>query len=1036
MLGYCLYLHHDSPRLVKVYKLLKQTNTIWVSIILLIASEGIVLGQEVALKSKYSYSTPALEAAQALYSARKYAEALSAFEKIINEAERQQNYEEQVYAMEKKALALRKLNRYEEAIETMDESIELATSKLPKGHFLVAKAYHRRGTMDHSLGNYYNARSYFDTALVYYDAASKYDSSIYKSMVEYKFYAYQYSEGSQDTLLRYLKRLVALERIQSNGNPDPNLMLRYLQSYPTIYIQKGDFEQALAYAIEGYQYAMENSKRVSNRFLAESQFYLAQVLYHKRDFHKAIKLGLELMQIVEKTPRAQMPEYYSFNNLLGISYMAIGDYEQAILYLEKAAEVIDDKGDLVKSRSGSKFFALVLINTGLCYNFLGDREKAEDLLSQSLARMKKLVSLPNPALHRNYERLGDFFASHLDWDSALTSYDSAMRNGLVQYQGSVLSFPSNVRNASYSYSDLRVLMKKAGVLKEASDSMDNPVELLLASKEYVEKTHDLLSINREAFLDSEGKLFLSENFKRLYEIGVDVSFSLYKLTNDKEYFEAAMNFSRQSKAILFLEQSQEFDLVNSDLLSSEIKERFFKVRSEVESLQKAFYSLIDVSVKSDSVIRLNQELADVRLSRDKLKDSIQGILESYGEGLSNVKRMLKDAETINPSSDQAFIEFFYGERNIYVMSKTDNKVSFQKIFRDQELDKALDIVINMVSKPPNTEYINDEFKEFKDNSSLLYSRLLEKTFFTLGNNFKHLIIIPDEVLARLPFEVLVKNSKKASTGFHDLDYLVKSHSIQYELSSELIGNEKRNGELGEGLLGIGFKQSGKLNSKYDYATLPGTEREIKYLKASFSGTYLIGEKATKSQFLAAAKEFDILHLAVHGKADNVNRYESSLIFNGEGDNVLNTNDLYLAGLQARLAVLSACESGVGVVNKGEGVFSIARGFALVGVPSIVMSLWKVNDNTTSRLMTGMYTEFIEGGSNINESLRNAKLSYLNEGDEYSGHPYYWAAFLQLGDNTKYVSESNSNLSRWLYSALLVIIFCAFLTVLIKRKRAV
>lgn len=302
------------------------------------------LGQDFTLKPKYEYSTPELRAAQRLYSTQKYAEALAAFEAIIQKAETSQNYEEVVYAMEKKALALRRLERFDQVIETMDQAISLAIEKLPKDHFLIAKMYYTRGTTDHILRNYYKARSYQDTALTLYNRASSYDSSIYYRIVNYKYNGYRYSEGSPDTLRKYLDKLIELEN-WGDSNPSPNTILNLLQGYPRLFLQTGDFEQALSYAIEAYQYAIKNRNRTSNRYFTEAQYDLARVLYFKEEFKKALEVGLEAMPLVESTPREQMPEYYAFNNLLGVIYSSLGEYQNALPYFQKAFEIPLDQGN-------------------------------------------------------------------------------------------------------------------------------------------------------------------------------------------------------------------------------------------------------------------------------------------------------------------------------------------------------------------------------------------------------------------------------------------------------------------------------------------------------------------------------------------------------------------------------------------------------------------------------------------------------------------------------------------------------------------
>lgn len=992
--------------------------------------------QERTIKSKYSFSTPELDAAQKLYSGRKYEEALEAFQAIMDKAQASSNWEELIYTMEKKALALRRLERYDDAIQTMDAAINIALEELPKGHFLVSKMYYTRGTTDHTLRDYYNARSYLDTALVFYFNSFTYDSSAYYRMVEYKYYAYRYSEGNSDTLIYYLNELKKLQEIRQKKTPKPDVVLNILQEYPTIYRQKGDFEQALAYAIQGVQYAKENRALVSNQYYAEAQYYLAQVLYYKKDYTKALEVGLGAMPIVESTPRTQMPEYYAFNNLVGTTYMALGEFDRALTYLNKAMKIPVNVGSTFDRRANLQFRAMLMINLGLCNENLGDIKKAETYLKSSLKEMRLIALDLSPTLSGNYEQLGDFYARHNKWRESLDAYDSALRNGLDKYNASMLEFPKTDGNITYSYTDLRTLAKKAESLKNVALAQENDRKVLLASKEFVEQTNKLLMKSRKDLVDSEGRLFLSENFKRLYETGIDASFELFNLTGSKEFFNDALYLAKQSKAILFLEQSQEMDIVNNELVPIELKEAFFESKRELENLQSRFYELIDRSFNNDSVMIVNEALLELKKKSQSIKDTIT-LVTSDANLSENALNMLFDLKTENNvKKGEAQIEFFYGEESIYVFGKSETSFAFHKTESKREVENSLEVIFNTISKPPRAGIITEQFNDFRKHSFYLYSQLLAPVLTGLEKDLTHLIMIPDEFLSRLPFEILIQNNGSSSSGFNDLSYLIKEFNVQYELSSELLNRSPPSRKANRGLLGVGFMQEELSAESSGYGSLLGTEEEIKYLQSAIKGTYLMGASGTKSEFLSKAKEYDLLHLAIHGKADDVDRYRSSLIFNGEGDNILNTNDLYLASLNARIAVLSACESGVGTVNKGEGTFSIARGFALVGVPSVVMSLWKVNDKTTSTLMTEMYSEFINNGTPINTALRHAKLDYLSRGDEYLSHPYYWAAFLQLGANVELSSDSKSS-RRTIIMVLggMFILIILFLTLLRKRKRA-
>ena len=678
-----------------------------------------------------------------------------------------------------------------------------------------------------------------------------------------------------------------------------------------------------------------------------------------------------------------------------------------------------------------------MINLGLCHENLGQDDKGKDYLDKSLEQMKELISIPNSGFHANYERLGDFYFNKANWRQALVSYDSALRNGLESYQGSLLTFPVANESVSFSYADLRTLSKKASSLWRSSQSLDSAVLVLLAAKEYVENTHELLMSRRQDYVASEGKLFLSKNFKRLYETGIAACFDLFQRTGQEEYFISALSLSRQSKSILFLEQSEEFDLVNTNALSREIKDVFFRSKRDEENLQKGFYELIDNSVTSDSVIAANDRLLDARSKTEHIRDSITSILKDYEMNETAFSELLRDQADLRVPARQALIEFFYGEESIFVLAKTARSFSFKKIPLTEAFDESLIELINIISRQPDVDRYDENFQKFKKHSSFLFVALLKQVFEELDGNLEHLIIVPDEFLSRLPFEVLTNGEFPEGNNFATLDYLIKSYSIEYQLSTELVNNKPKLKKAPKGLLGVGFRQSNNSQVRSDFGSLPGTEREINFLQSSIEGSYRIGDQGTKVLFLDNAKDYDILHLAIHGQADSLNKYESSLIFNGTGDNILNTNDLYLAGLQARLAVLSACESGVGKISKGEGTFSIARGFALVGVPSIVMSLWKVNDRVTSELMVNMYSGFINEGYSINTALRKSKLSYLNRSDEYNAHPYYWAAFQHLGQDIELEDVRDNSIQTVMIILLfLALAFGVLLSMRRKRKRAV
>ncbi len=211
--------------------------------------------------------------------------------------------------------------------------------------------------------------------------------------------------------------------------------------------------------------------------------------------------------------------------------------------------------------------------------------------------------------------------------------------------------------------------------------------------------------------------------------------------------------------------------------------------------------------------------------------------------------------------------------------------------------------------------------------------------------------------------------------------------------------------------------------------LPGAEAEVKNIttlltKYIIKTTSLIGTKATEAK-IKEANSPNILHIATHGYfladlsqmettkvlgVDIAAAKENPLLRSGllfaNCDNVFDEN--YHASTNAEngvltayeamslnldktdLVVLSACETGLGEVKQGEGVYGLQRSFLIAGAKSIIMSLWSVSDEATMELMTLFYTGYAKSGNktqSFNEAIKQLKLKYKE--------PFYWSAFVML-----------------------------------------
>ncbi len=113
------------------------------------------------------------------------------------------------------------------------------------------------------------------------------------------------------------------------------------------------------------------------------------------------------------------------------------------------------------------------------------------------------------------------------------------------------------------------------------------------------------------------------------------------------------------------------------------------------------------------------------------------------------------------------------------------------------------------------------------------------------------------------------------------------------------------------------------------------------------------------------------------------------------DGYLNTYELFGLHLPGQLAVLSACNTGSGKLERGEGIISLARGFFYAGIPSVVMTLWEIEDHSSADLMARFY-ENLKLGLPNDIALQQAKIAYLEGAGKLQSHPYFWAGYVSIG----------------------------------------
>lgn len=181
----------------------------------------------------------------------------------------------------------------------------------------------------------------------------------------------------------------------------------------------------------------------------------------------------------------------------------------------------------------------------------------------------------------------------------------------------------------------------------------------------------------------------------------------------------------------------------------------------------------------------------------------------------------------------------------------------------------------------------------------------------------------------------------------------------------------------------------------DYHDLPHAEKEAALVAEQFGTNPLLREAATKSKVLNRFPDARLIHLATHAFFDHDDPLKSGIVL---ADGVLTAREILQYRLHADLLVLSACESGqVGSLG-GEELAGLSQTFLQAGVRSLLVSLWEVNDPATSALLRAFYTYWQERGVDKAQALRQAMTQIQQDRQHlYWSHPYYWGAFVLVGD---------------------------------------
>lgn len=885
--------------------------------------------------------------------------------------------------------------------------------------------------------------------------------------------AAQYYEKSYGTLsAQHADAIYSLGKIYFDVNEDIDSAYQYLYAALDLYVQMDkkldigwnhraigtiqaftkDYAGALASSdsavkyLEAYRAECEEKEEAVSRsyYLQIGQAYLlmAELYAEINDEERSILLAQRAWQIVEEKEEVhKLMRYFVLNNQAQF-HAHRGDYRAALA----SYQLLLDESEGEKAPSERR---VVYKEMAQFYTELKEYEEALDFHQQILDLNTVIQAQDSLHYAETYLEMAKIYRQQEDYDKAERFVEEAF---------DISTFLDKQWRISKAAAEKARLFDQQGKYQQAKEWIEKAFTLSYPPESSFEMAH-LLATRAEilfhqyqvskqlSHLQAAEKqideslqliqLFTEETFKRrdfieeqlnLTELALEIKLAFYDETGNSKLLEEGFALSESAK-------------VNTLRLTLRENQGAQKAKIPAEILQQEKELKGKLTVYRERLHYLSQQSQTAESQRHQWQDSVfltgtalQELKEKLEREYPAYYRLKYDNQSIRVSdiqrelgSDEALLEYFVGDENLFAFLITSSSAHWQALSGpsnwSQDLAEFRQEVLAGGQK--------SDVKEFGQLAYGMYQKVLEPVLAKLPENIQQLTIVADGLLNLLPFEILFTTPANELSSFATAPYLMQSHTLSYAYSATWLWSDRARRKC------KAEKELGAFAANYDayqvqendtllaavfqdvvrsgYLPLPGAEKEVKDIAAIFEAEPFLKSKATKSQFEAVAAQYQILHLAMHAFIEENAPQFSKLLFtqntDGEEDGQLSAHELYNYDLQADLVVLSACNTGLGKMKRGEGLMSLSHAFALAGVPATVMSLWKIPDQTTPALMVRFYQN-LKDGLPKNEALRKAKLDYLHEAKiDQLAHPYYWAGFMLMGDS-KPLSKSGIPVSFW------------------------
>jgi CHAT domain-containing protein/Tfp pilus assembly protein PilF len=786
----------------------------------------------------------------------------------------------------------------------------------------------------------------------------------------------------------FRRSVAILEEALGPEHPD---LAQFLNNLAALFIHKGDYVTAEPL----HQRALEIREKVlgpDHPIVSQSLNNLAVLYSSKGDYAKAEPLLRRALSIQEKVFGPEHASVASSLHNLAALYNNKGDYDKAEPLNQRALELREramgpDHPDI----------APALNNLGTLYSNKGDFAKAEPLLQRALTIRERALGPEHPDVAVSLQNLADLYNIQRDYPKAEPLYQRALairEKALGPEHPSVassLTETARLYEAKGDLSQALTLQSRAGAIRERNIALNIAIgserQKLAYLSSLVSESDQTISLHVHAApQNSEARslaitTILRRKGRALDAMADSVGALRGRATPQGQALFDQLKDVRAQLARLVLGGPQRMTPV-------QYQDRIKNLEAEIEKIE-----------------------TEISRQSDEFRAQAQPVTISVIQSAVPADAALIELYVYRPfnASYTKLDEQFGKPRYVAYVLQSQGPIQWVDLGEAETIDRATE-TWRAALRDPNRA-------DARRLGRALDERLMRPVRALLGKT-RSLLLSPDAALNLIPFGALVDERDR---------YLIESYSFTYLTSGrDLLRLQVRTPsrqepfvvanplfDLGKNNASRPAYPDGESRRSFDFSKasfdpLPSTGIEGRALAAILPGARLLtGADATE----AAIKHLrgpSILHIATHGffLADQEAEdplLRSGLVLAGANhrqsgaaeDGILTASEVAALDLWGtRLVVLSACDTGLGEVKNGQGVYGLRRALVLAGAQSQVMSLWEVADRPTRELMVNYY-KGLQLGQGRSEALRNVQLRMLRSRDRR--HPYYWAAFINSGE---------------------------------------